>query len=97
MAQVADGSVTVTTAGTRVPLSDTSILCSWLQVQSKQDNTGKIFVGGVTIATGRGACLEAAGDAQLLPHLNFNGYDLSTIYVDSAVDGEGVDLLYGIE
>jgi hypothetical protein len=97
MAQVVDGTVTVTTAGTRVPLSATSILCSWVQVQSKQTNGGKIFVGGVTIATGRGATLETAGDAQLFPRLHFNGYDLSTIYVDSAVSGEGVDLLYTIE
>ncbi len=83
------GQATVTTAGTAVQLSSTRRLARSLLIVAHDNNTGRIFVGGsdVDSSTHRGLL---AGDS-----VAFNNpakaYDLSTTYVDSTVNGEGVD------
>jgi hypothetical protein len=93
---VYDATQTVTTAGTRVALASARTSACWVNVQSKTGNTGAIYVGGSTIAAGRGYTLMSQGDGFLLPPVaDINMYDLSTIYVDAATNGEGVNILYG--
>lgn len=85
------GVKTVTTAGTDVALS-TSTACLSVTIQAQTDNTGVIAVGGsgvdATVATGTGVLLEA-GDAFTMDIDN-----LSDIYIDSTVNGEGVRYTY---
>ena len=81
------GSKTVTTAGTRVTIESTVPRVSSLTIVAKDNNTGRIYVGGDDVAstTNRGL---AAGDSVTFtaPKL-----ELDTIYLDASVSGEGVD------
>lgn len=85
---IGDGSKDVTTAGTRVALSATSVACKKVHIQAKNTNTGSIYVGGSTIAAGRG--IELLTFASITLEVS----DLSLIYIDSSVNGEGVTFLY---
>ncbi len=86
------GVKTVTTAGTDVVLA-TSASAKWVVIQAQTDNTGVIAVGeaGVdaTVATGNGVAL-AAGESLSIPV-----EDLSTVYIDATVSGDGVRYTYG--
>lgn len=86
---------TVTTAGTRVPLTATGLtMANWLLIQPISTNTGLIYIGdrGVTSSNSNGL---SVGDSDVLwPSATTNIYDLSTIYIDSSVSGEGVTVLY---
>ena len=86
------GVKTVTTAGTDVALA-TSVNARWVIIQAQTDNTGVIAVGtaGVdaTVATGNGVAL-AAGESLTIP-----AEDLSLIYIDATVNGEGVRYTFG--
>lgn len=85
---IGDGSKTVTSAGARVALSATSIPCRKVIITALEDNTGTIWVGGSTVAAGRGRPLVAL-QAETL---DIN--DLSKVYLDASVDGEGVSYAY---
>ena len=89
---VGDGTVTITTAGTRVQLSATSVPCKKVFVQAHESNTGTVVVGGVTCVAAlvgrRGKALFATqGD-------NFYVSDLSLLYVDSTVSLDKVSYYY---
>ncbi|NUQ70404.1 MAG: hypothetical protein HUU17_06220 [Chthonomonadales bacterium] len=85
---VIDGRQVVTTAGTRVQLSTTQTSVLEVTVTAETDNTGLIVVGGSTvvgtIATRKGTPLSA-GDSYTLA-VN----DLTDVYLDSTVNGDGV-------
>jgi len=88
-----DGRKTVTKAGTAEKLVDTPTSCRWVIIIAEEDNTGTIVVGTSTVvatkATRRGAPLNAGDSIMILID------DLSKIYIDSTVDGEGVTFIYG--
>lgn len=86
--EIGDGSQSVTTAGTRVQLSGSSVPCKRVHIQAKVGNTGSIYVGGVTIAAGRGTELFPTASITL------NIDDLDNVYLDSSVNGEGVTYTY---
>lgn len=77
------GKKLVTTAGTRVQLASTTSI-KGLSVKALSTNTGLIYIGDVTVASSNGFQLSA-GDEQ-----SFDISDLASLYVDSAVNGEGV-------
>ena len=84
-----DGLKVVTTAGTRVQLSATSVPCKKVFIQANDQNTGEIVIGSVTVvgasgATRRGTALFAS-QGEWFPVSNLN-----LIYIDSTVNGEGV-------
>src|SRR3990167_4129319 len=81
---IGDGSKDVTTAGTRVQLSATSVACKKVHIQAKVGNTGSIYVGGSTVASTRGI--------ELLPlaTITLTISNLNLVYIDSSVNGEGV-------
>lgn len=85
---IGDGSKNVTTAGSRVQLSLTSVPCKKVNVQAKVANTGSIYIGGSTIAVNRG--IELLPLASILLTVS----DLNLIYIDSSVNGEGVTYTY---
>ena len=82
------GIKTVTSAGTRVQLSSTWAHCTELAVTALDTNTDAVVIGDInvvaTAATRRGLSL-GAGQTEYLKNVN-----LTSVYVDSVVSGEGV-------
>ena len=87
-------SKTVTTAGTSEALAATNfLLWASLTIVAKDNNTGRVYVGGLissTVAstTNRGL---AAGDVLEITPSRGHSIDLSAVYLDVSVSGEGVD------
>lgn len=77
------GKKTVTTAGTRVALASSQAVKS-VVIKALQTNTGYIYVGDSSVASTNGFQL-LAGDTVSLDIAN-----LSTVNIDSSVNGEGV-------
>jgi hypothetical protein len=88
---IGHGVKVVTTAGTDVVLA-ASTACKRVMIQSQTDNTSLIAVGGsgvdATIATGTGVVLQP-GDV-----LEMEIDNLTDVYIDSLVSGEGVRFTY---
>jgi len=99
--------VTVTTGGTAVQVSTTSISTPSIVFQSASSNTGRVFVGDSAVtatpaSSQSGALLNSAGDA-----ISFSGddggmgairmLDASDFYVDAAVNGEKVLVTYFVQ
>lgn len=88
-----DNRKTVTAAGTAEKLVAVSTPAKWVDIQALPGNTGKIAVGftASVLATGnyRGKILDA-GQSVLWPLS-----DLFSVYVNSAVNGEGVTFVAG--
>lgn len=89
-----DGYKVVTTAGTRVQISTTSTPAAWLTVCALSSNTGQVNVGDVGVVAATGATERGI---PLLARESITVYnvDLSKVYIDSRVNGEGVTYLYG--
>lgn len=89
---IGDGVKSVTTAGTAVQLSSSSIPCRMVEVQARAGNTGKIAVGASTVVatagSERGIILQPGQSA------SFRVKDVSTLYLDASVSGEGVSYVY---
>lgn len=85
---------TVTTAGTEVPLTATKVMANWLLIQPISTNTGIIYLGDSSVTSANGVELNVGDSDVLWPSSTTNIYDLSTIYIDSSVSGEGVKVLY---
>ena len=88
-ATILHGQTTVTTAGTEVPLIGSTTVAKWVIVKALATNTGNIFVGANPVTSSTGYVL-APGEAAPLTH-----DDLNEIYIDSAVNGEGVSYIGG--
>lgn len=89
---------TVTSAGTAVALSSSSIPYKQATVCAETDNTGNITVGASTVvaaqATRRGIPLSA-GDCYTLTCDNASECgNLQEVYIDSTVNGDGVTVQY---
>lgn len=92
---VKDGNKTVTSAGTRVPLSATSqTMANWLLIQPLAANTGSIYLGGVTVSATSGVVMQSGDSFVIWPSVGFNAYDLSKIYIDAANSSDGVQFMY---
>jgi hypothetical protein len=89
---IKDGRKTVTTAGTAERLVSSSTKARKVTIMAELDNTDYVCVGGSTVVaalgTRRGIPLSAGSSVTLDVE---NLYD---IYVDAAVNGEGVTFLY---
>lgn len=89
---------TVTAAGTAEPLVSTVIMCTWCIIQPLNSNTDKVYIGDSTVSSANGIWLDAAlGQSLTIPEATVPLYiDLNSIYVDAAVNSEGVVFFYGI-
>ena len=89
---IGDGTKTVTNAGTRVQLSDTSVPCSEVHITARSDNQDVIVVGGSTVvaelSNRRGIALNPSDTIVL--KIN----DLSKIYIDAVIDNDKVTYTY---
>lgn len=83
----------VTTAGTAERLSATSIAATSIIIRALDDNTGTVFIGDSDVGSGRGDRLTA-GQPLSFEAADGGFFDLREIWVDVAVDGEGVSILY---
>jgi len=80
---VANGRTTVATAGTRVPISGDMEVIS-VTVKALRTNTRNIYVGDETVSSSNGYVL-APGEA-----VDIEIDNLSKVYIDADVSGEGV-------
>jgi hypothetical protein len=94
---VYDEAQIVTTAGSREALNDDAgggrEMARTVLITANQSNLGAIYVGGITIAAGRGTPL-LSGDTMTFPPHEMNIYDLAGIFLDADNDGEGVSYSY---
>lgn len=90
------GTTTVTTAGTRVQLSNTANPVKKIRFQGRAANTGRMFIGLVDVsATVNGWELPIPVAGKMYPPLELDFGDgsvlLSLFYVDGTVNGEIID------
>lgn len=98
MGAFADNRRVVTTAGTRVPLSTTSVAVRSVTICAETDNAQIVVVGAAatvvaTVLTRRGIPL-AAGDTITLTAATDGVDDLAEVGLDAVADGEGVTYVY---
>lgn len=97
MASIVSGRKVVTTAGTAVQLSATSVAIRGVVITAETDNTNPVTVGGSDVvgalATRKGVPLAAGASIAL--NANDDGVDeLSDIWIDAVTSTEGVTYLY---
>lgn len=89
------GTATITTATTRVQLSNTADPVKWIQFKSRAANTGRIFIGLSTVALALGwelsIPLVGRPNDPLVLDFKDGTVLLSLFYADATVNGEIVD------
>jgi len=85
---IGSGQQVVAAAGTRVQLSATSVPILSVTVKALATNTGDIYIGGANVAAGNGYIL-ASGEP-----VSLDVDDLADVWIDAAVNGEGVSFIY---
>jgi hypothetical protein len=95
---LADGRKVITAAGTAERLSTASVGMRTVTIQALITNTGNIAIGGATVdvtpGSERGATL-VPGAATVIGGSTEGEDDLRDIWIDAAVNGEGVSYFYG--
>lgn len=85
---------TVTTAGTRVQLTTLGVKSPTVSIQALRGNTNVVYIGNNTVSSATHFISLAAGGTCVLSADLFGlagaQIELSTIWIDSAVSGEGV-------
>lgn len=85
---IRSGQQTVTTVGTRVQLSTTSTSILSVTVKALEGNTGTIYVGGSNVSSSNGYELSSSEPVSL------DVDNLTDVYIDASVAGEGVSFIY---
>ena len=90
----------VTTAGTQVAITPSTIRSPKVVISAEPDNTGYIYVGDSTVSSADCARVLSAGDSLELSIGDYasgaSGWELSSIYIDSEVNGDGVFVGYSV-
>lgn len=100
--KLVSSAITVTTAGTRVRCAAASTKVRDVWVQPDDANTGRTFLGGSTVAAALGIVLEVAASGLYPRQWEWHAHgagdylDLYELWVDSAVNGEKVQILYRV-
>jgi len=91
-AKVGNGSLTITTAGSRVQLP--SISCKTLTVQAGENNVGVVVLGGTLVV----AAETTRSGVLLFPSqsISVNPQNLNQYYVDSTVSGDSILYIYEV-
>lgn len=90
MAPTLSGKKTVTTAGTAVQLATDQVINGPLMVKALSANGGLVYVGNVTADVDNSNGMPLNKDEVIIFYQVGN---LNSIWVDSAVNGEGVSWL----
>ena len=93
---------TVTTAGTAEALSASTLNVISYSIQAKSANTDNIFVGDSSVSSTVHGTVLAAGQSESVDTSVMGSpasvedarMDLNAVYIDSAVNGEGVSVTY---
>ncbi len=87
---------TVTAAGTAEALEASTKLVYKVKLKALSTNTDLVYVGDSTVAAATGFSLAAGVELSLTDLIGSSEdvMDLSKIYIDSAVSGEGVSVVY---
>lgn len=91
--EIVSGRKVVAVAGTPEALTAAALSISWVIVTAETDNTGLIAVGDTAIDAAAGTqqgTILAAGQSATIPI-----DDLSKVYIDASVAGDGVAFNYG--
>lgn len=94
---VGQGETIVTTAGARVPLltgARGEIAVLSVSIKALTTNTGKIYVGDHEASSTNGRDLDPGEPIDLSTDRPDRAIDLSKIFIDADVNGEGVRFLY---
>lgn len=98
MATFATINKTITTAGTRVAVSSTSLKVKKIIIAGHAANTGHIYVGDSTVSATVGLHLKVGAPPIVIGDVEVAGrddyFDLADMYVDASVNGEKVSILY---
>lgn len=89
---IADGRKTVTSAGTAEKLIASSTPCSKVIIMALVSNTDIVVVGASTVVAANGTRRGIALIALSSIEIQIN--DVSKIYLDAVVSGEGVSFIY---
>lgn len=94
--QIISTTKTVTTAGTQLPITTTTVLATSLVVQANPANTGIIYVGDSGVDSSEGLSLAAGASAGFTMDAGSEGklLNLNNFYLDSSVNGEGARIIY---
>ena len=85
--------ITVTTAGTRVQVSNTLDDVLWIRFDPRNLNSAAIFIGTVTVSSTVGKKLLPTDDPYIIDFAALGGsVKLDTFYVDSQTNGDQVDV-----
>lgn len=94
-------SKTVTTAGTPEALTSSRVPAVWVKIMAKSGNVGAVYLVGVNESTknantnSSGVEITPGSVVELLPCSDTNFYELSKIFIDVQVSGDGVKFNYG--
>ena len=80
-------------------ITSTRTPAQWVQIMVKSDNAGTVWVGGSTVAAGRGIPLAPAGfPSQFFPPIGDGSYlDLSQIYYKMTTGTDTIYVVYGVK
>lgn len=86
---------TVTTAGTRLPVSTTSQFSRLVIIQANTGNSGNIFLGDSTVSSSVFGVKLVAGASVTFGNGGYDAkFDLSQFYADTSNSGDGYSVLY---
>ena len=101
MARLISGTVTVTTATTRVAFPSVRGRIVWLKVRATDGNTGVVYLGDVTVSSTAGYPLYQGIDevqtAVIVPIPAGASINLGDIYLDAATNGDQADYIAVVE
>lgn len=86
--------VTVSTAGTRVRISSSSIAIKAITIQASSGNSGIIYVGDSSVSSSNGIALSAKDSVSITPEAPDFELNLSDYYIDAATNGDSVHVSY---
>ncbi len=86
---VGSGQTVVAAAGTRVQLTATSTPILSVTVKALSTNTGIVYVGGADVSAANGLELINPGES-----VSVDVDNLTDVWIDAAVNGEGVSYIY---
>lgn len=101
MARLISGTVTVTTATTRVAFPSVRGRVIWLKVRATDGNTGTVYLGDSTVSATAGYPLYQGIDevqtAVIVPIPEGASIDLADVYLDAATNGDKAEYIAVVE
>lgn len=94
MGALVSGAKNITLAGTAERLSSVSVPARWVDIQAKFGNTDSVFIGDSTVDSASGITLSPGATITVGNLQRWFTLDLHGIWIDSAVNGEGVTFNY---